>query len=303
MLTKTMSKKPAMTTSTHTPRDHKAQQAYEASKTMLGAVRHAMTYTLVFEHGPITGPDLDERCRQATQKNLSLHTYLDDLCALGWIRRVGQGNSKITGKSGTLWDVTGEIGRLYKTDSKLTPSLQRRPSVTDIAASMIGFMQSRGTRGATYHEWFVWYRDTLGAKLDSATAIEYRGTGSARWKELQIVGVFIPTNEHRSQRDAVADSALKMLVPNKPAQVFVLREGATVIDYIKGDKRKRGLKRSESPLTADAAMVLDAYQSLLKSWMSARTKEQQEKLLLKYMTRVVHALNTASVEVSTETIN
>ncbi len=288
------------------PRTAHTRLAYTAAKTLLGTTRALLAFTVLYDGaGTSTGADLDERHRKATGESLALHTYLDDLCALGWVRRVGRGISQLTGKSGTLWDITGEIGGLYKAvdpTAAVEPGMPRRPQTNEVVASMIGFTQSRNALGATYHEWWSWYREKQTAVLGPTVTAEYHGTSSARWKELQRVGVLLPTNLRRSQRDAVTDLALKMRVPNKPAQVFVLREGASVMDYINGNKRS-SMKDARAQVSADEMAVLQEYRQIKARWLRL-SATQRENRVVGFMNVVVRnmPMNTEkSSEATTET--
>lgn len=151
----------------------------------------------------------------------------------------------------------------------------------DFVASIIAFVGARGNEGSTYWEWWKWFSQKHGKGIEDAL-MEYRGTCTARWNEAMKVGILVPTMRTRSQRDSDLDWGGKR--SKRGARVYILRQGASVLDWVNGDKRTPTKRPGEET-------VISAFRGLRRAWFEAQTEQARDKLLLKFVKETVAALN------------
>ncbi len=158
----------------------------------------------------------------------------------------------------------------------------RKFSAQDIAISMITFVGSRGKEGATYYEWWRWFTEKFGDASNPYQAMEYRGTGTARWYELENTKVLLKTSARRQNSEASP----------RQAAVFILRPGATIIDWSSaGPSVRRGREKS------DEQAILAAYRSIQACWPGA-SEAARERLLIKLLETVRQQLRNKRAAVA-----
>jgi hypothetical protein len=164
-------------------------------------------------------------------------------------------------------------------DAEPTQKLKkRRHTLPQIVATMIAYTEKQKGRGTTFWELWSWYEKTFRCGMSA------RGTVTGRWREMIDAGILLPTHMRRSQQDAADvnpeyDSEYEL--SRRTSQVFVLREGATIADWIARD-------RTQS--RSDDAIILSAWHKIRGRWPEAGEK-QREKLLLEVIGTMVEELH------------
>lgn len=163
----------------------------------------------------------------------------------------------------------------------------------DYIVSILAFVGHQGEHGATYWEWWKWFSESFNQGRTDTAAMEYRGTCTARWAEAKLdsIRILIPKIDPATGKPAKRSQA-----ESKPGAksrrggvVYVLRDGACITDWIKGDKHKGNEPRD------DEKAVIQFYRSLKRSYPSANQRKA-EKLLLKFTMSVARIITRPKKE-------
>ena len=120
--------------------------AYHAIKAngLLSRMRW-LVYDCLYQHGPLTGNEVNERLKSPGQVAPSYHKRLSELETLGVVRTIGVRACSVTGRECEEWDVTSNLptGSVSNAGARPTKA-QMKSAVRELRAIHNNLQRQRG---------------------------------------------------------------------------------------------------------------------------------------------------------------